>query len=85
MIVLKFLPASRACKFKKLPAQNQKLPTPGLWAGTTTNNNNWIYIAHFPLDQSTVAYYYYPVRKSWQSLRFTFTAGQAHNLFTLWL
>ena len=34
-------------------------------------NNNWIYIAHFPLDQSAVAYYYYPVRKSSQSLRFT--------------
>ena len=29
-----------------------------------SNSNNWIYTAHFPLDQSAVAYYYYPVRKS---------------------
>ena len=29
-----FLPAIRACKFEKLPAQSKKLPTCGLRAGT---------------------------------------------------
>ena len=39
------------------------------------NNNYWIYIAHFPSDQSAVAYYYYyyyPIRISSQSFRFTY-------------
>ena len=50
------------------------------------NNNNWIYIAHFPLDQSAVAYYYYPRQKIVTIIALhlgRFAAGQAHALSTL--